>query len=242
MKSGTNIETFTATMIKRWRNKVNHLAEIDMDGPQGWSESTTSPMMLVDAFPKLHVREGYALRACQFRSGYNGNAIVYALPESILLPDPDTCERREDVFLEPPIVPGALDDYMQAIDGDGSLRSYLEASILARELAEFGAIWHGISWGEHIVFDADPFQMDKKNFFFGYDPEMIEAWHWEKEKPDDWRPNVSRKGGTITVTFCSFTDVMPMRIVRHVDRYKAGKYAFKHKETVLAYGPGGIVF
>ena len=39
---------------------------------------------------------------------------------------------------------------MQAIDGDGSLRSYFEASILARELAEFGAIWHGISWGEHI--------------------------------------------------------------------------------------------
>ncbi len=172
-KTFSNTETFTATIIKRWRNKANRLGEIDMEGLQGWNESTPSPMVLVDAFPKLHVRDGYILRAYQFREGFNGNAIVYALPEDVPLPDPDTCERREDVFLEPPIVAGALDDYMQAIDGDGSLRSYLEASILARELAEFGAIWHGISWGEHIVLDTDPFRMDKKNSFFGYDPKCL---------------------------------------------------------------------
>ncbi len=241
-KNSSQPETFTATLIKRWRNTAAKLDKVAHDGPQGWNESTPSPMVLVDAFPKLHVREGYILRAYQFHEGFNGNAFVYALPEGVPLPDPDTCERKEDVFLEPPIVSGALDDYMQAIDGDGSLRSYLEASILARELAEFGAIWHGISWGEHIVLDSDPFRMDKKNSFFGYDPEMHEAWQWEKEKPDDWRPKVSRKGSTVTVTFYSFTDLTPMRIVRHVDRFKENSYTFKPNETVLGYGPGGKCF
>ena len=235
-------ETFAATLIKRWRNKANCLGEIDMDGLQGWNESKPSPMVLVDAFPKLHVREGYVLRAYQFREGFNGNAFVYALPEDVPLPDPNTCERREDVFLEPPIVPGALDDYMQAIDGDGSLRSYIEASILARELAEFGAIWHGISWGEHIVLDADPFILDKKSPFRHYHQDDLKLWKWEKTKPDDWRPKVSRKGGTVTVMFYSFTDLSPMCIVRHVDRFKAGSYSFKPKETVLGYGPGGKCF
>ena len=35
---------------------------------------------------------------------------------------------------------------MDAIESDGSLEAYLQASILFREFNEFGAIWHGCSW------------------------------------------------------------------------------------------------
>jgi hypothetical protein len=36
-----------------------------------------------------------------------------------------------------------LDDFMDAIEGDGSAWSYLSASLFAREAAELGALWHG---------------------------------------------------------------------------------------------------
>lgn len=40
-----------------------------------------------------------------------------------------------------------------AIDGDGSLRSYIQASILRRELEELGAWWHGLEWSTHTLPD-----------------------------------------------------------------------------------------
>jgi len=43
----------------------------------------------------------------------------------------------------PPRPHGALDDFMDAIEGDGSAWSYLSASLFAREAAELGALWHG---------------------------------------------------------------------------------------------------
>ncbi len=72
-------------------------------------------------FKALRLKAEFALHAYEFRSGGNGN---------------------EDVFLDPPRPPGAI-RLMQVIEGGGSPWSYLSASILGREAAEFGARWHG---------------------------------------------------------------------------------------------------
>ena len=60
-------------------------------------------------------------------------------------------------ILEPPKPSDALDEFMEAIDGDGKPWSYLCASLLARELAEFGAMWHGCGWSEHAILGENPF-------------------------------------------------------------------------------------
>lgn len=36
---------------------------------------------------------------------------------------------------------------MEAIEGDKSPLSYLQAAICFHELKEFGVMWHGVSWG-----------------------------------------------------------------------------------------------
>ena len=58
--------------------------------------------------------------------------------------------------------PGAV-PLMQAIEGDGSPWSYLSASILSREAAEFGAIWHGCVWSDQTILSKPPRQADDPN-------------------------------------------------------------------------------
>jgi len=45
---------------------------------------------------------------------------------------------------------------MAAIEGDGSPESYIQASLLARELREFGVRWHGCDWSTQEILDKNP--------------------------------------------------------------------------------------
>ena len=40
---------------------------------------------------------------------------------------------------------------MDVIEDDGAPWSYLAASLVARELLEYGAMWHGIGWGTYEI-------------------------------------------------------------------------------------------
>jgi hypothetical protein len=63
-------------------------------------------MNLLRAFPALRPKEGYALRAYQYRDDGDGNGFVWAVPESAPFPDPETFPRVEGAFLQPPKPPG----------------------------------------------------------------------------------------------------------------------------------------
>ena len=115
---------------------------------RGWYKSEADPNYILDCFPALHLKKGYILRAYQFSDGRgNGSGFVWAMPQAAPFPDYKDCPRLESHFLKPPKPPGALESVMEAIEGDGSPMSYLCASIFAREVKEFGAVWHGCSWG-----------------------------------------------------------------------------------------------
>ena len=107
-------------------------------------------MQILLAADSLRIKPGYVLRAYQFYEGGNGNAFVYAVPKTEPFPDPQECQARSPShFLGPPVPPNALPTVAEAIEGDNSPWSYLQASILVRELQEFGAMWHGVTWGTH---------------------------------------------------------------------------------------------
>ena len=144
-------------------------------------------MAVLAVFKSLWIKDGYILRAYQFREGGNGNGVVWAMPVDAEFPEPDKCPRVKDAFLEPPKPPAALDDVMKAIDGDGSPWSYLCASLLCRELSEFGAMWHGCSWDTHAILGENPFRAKEGNTP-NCDPA---AWKWRVlpagEKNLEWR-------------------------------------------------------
>jgi hypothetical protein len=117
---------------------------------------------------------------------------------------------------------------MDAVERDERAWSYLCCSLLGRELAEFGALWHGVSWGVHRVIGSAPWE---------------EGDHWTDELPavDELEPRVSIVGSDAVVRFFRFTGLGERRVVEHVDRYAADGTLQVQRRTV-ATGGAGFVF
>ena len=182
------------------------------------------------------------LRAYQFYEEGNGNGVVWAMPEGADFPAPGDSAVIEDHLFKAPKPWDALDDVMDAIEGDGSPSSYLAASLLRRELREFGALWHGLSWGTHVVLDDDPWSAGESR-----DDEPptdrpatdVKKWKWTEPRPTDWKPQVRIQEDRVTVTFYTYCGVWKESIVRHTDTYRRGKYRPRVEQRRIAEGPGG---
>ncbi len=198
---------------------------------------------MLAVFEMLRIAPGFTLRAYQYSEGGDGNGFVSAMPAKAPFPEPDECERVNDVFLQPPMPPGALDDVMMAIQGDGSLRSYLCASILAREFAEFGAGWHGQSWSWHILLGANPVARRSERVAdrTGLPSSPPEEWEWWEPEPVEWRPCVRAEGDQITVTFFTYTNYVQESIILHTDVFSRGSYQVSSEESTVAHGRGGAI-
>ena len=238
--------TFTKEKIQNLCRKARKASAVNGEGAIGWSKSTVDPMNLMSSFACLGLMRGFVLRAYQFRSGGNGNGIVWAMPNNSAFPEPEEYSLLEESFLEPPKPPEALDDIMDVVEGDGSPWSYLSASFFAREAAAFGAIWHGCDWSTHEILDEDPSLSDEVDAYKGRlegGEERFEEWQWLESKPEELKPMVIEKGNSVTVSFYTYSELGRQAIYRHLDIYKKkGEYRFNSKKKVVAEGPGGYVF
>ncbi len=234
----TEDTTFTVARLDSLRTKPGRKTDLLEKLPNGWSISPLDPTTVLVPFTSLRLRPGYVLRAYQFKEGGNGNAVVWAMPVKAEFPDPKLCPRLQGVFLKPPKPPGALDNTMAAIEGDGTPWSYICASLLARELGEFVALWHGHQWSAHDILEAKPSETTDRQQIRS----QKEAWQWSEPEPAVWKPRVHVADDVITVTFFTHTALGQERIIRHTDTFKAGNYQFAMQEKVLATGPTGFVF
>lgn len=248
-----DVKLFTAADIKKWREQLTELGQLPESTPAGWSKSLIDPAMLLTFFPKLSLREGHVLRAYVFKENGNSNGFVWALPADAEFPDADACPRLESHFLKPPKPFDALDDMMEAIAGDDSPESYLQASILRRELKEFGSGWHGIVWGMNTVLDDSPWNHPpgvEEESMPMYPTSKPEEWKWLVPKPENWKPELRLEQNRAIVTFYSYTALAAEldngkqekeRIIRHTETYRRGKYRPLIVETKLAEGPVSVV-
>jgi len=245
---------FTAAQVAVWRKKAIELSQLPERTPNGWSKSPIEPARILTVFSKLRVREGYVLRAYVFKEDGNSSGFVWALPADAEFQSPEDCPRLESHFLKPPKPFDALDDFMEAVAGDDSPESYLQASILRRELKEFAAGWHGVKWGMQNVLDDDPWrarpaESPEETSPFLYPRSERGQWKWRAPKPVSWRPEVRFEAGKAIVTYHTYTalyeegegdEIEKERIIRHVETYRRGKYRPLVSETKLAEGPDAI--
>jgi len=248
-QSKTNQENhWTAAEIRKVRKRAAKLAEVPEKTPLGWSRSPLNPSQLVSLFRPLQLNPKYQLKAYQFKEEQgNGNAFVWAMPKQAEFPLPEDCPVVLTHFLQPPKPPEALDDYMEAINGDGSPASYLAASLLGRELREFGALWHGMNWTTHVVLDADPWKNpppEEENPLFPIDRPQDDArsFQWKEPRPQNWQPVIETSPDSVKVTFYTFSPLDQQRIYRHVDYYRPGSYRFTSLSKIIAEAEGGIAF
>jgi len=226
---------YSAKEMERLRRKVSAQQANSSKYPDGWSKSKTDPMKVLDAFSALHVKKGFVLRAYQYVSGGDGNGVVWGMPEDSAFPEPDECPKLEDTFLKCPRPLGAVEDVMEVIEGDGSDRSYLYASLCGREISEFGAMWHGCSWSSHNI-------IDEQSGPDGFNPKEATDWDWSEDKPKDWRPSVKKVNDKVITNFYTHSGLGAEGIVRHTDTFSAGSYCFVTDSKTIANGPGGYVY
>lgn len=245
----------TAAGIEVARRKISDRwqATPEPDNLRGWAKSWHDPNYLLVVFPQLKLQEGYRLRGYLHREENNGSGVVWAMPADAEYPEPSDCPVLEHHFLQAPKPFDALADTMEGIEGDGSESAYLAASILKRELMEFGALWHGLDWGAHSVLDASPFRLldpnDPGSGTFTLDPKS--EWTWREKEPIDYRPQVVIDQARVVVTFYTYTarsgvdphsEPLAERIMKHTDTYRTGKYRSSSTATVVGVGVRWVQF
>lgn len=238
---------FTAADVEALREKVRGLSQAGMDElPNGWTKGRGDIKQVVAQFPTLKIREGYKLVSYVFRSDGNGNGVVWALPVDAEFPKPEDCPKLETHFLNAPKPFDAL-EVSEVVEGDGSAESYLQASLMRREIMDYAASWHGLVWTAHAVLDDFPLVRSPNDADFDplkYPTTPRAKWTWKEPQPTAWAPSVRIDGDRVTVTILTYCGLEKERIYRHTDTYRRGKYRpLKVEDNIeIAEGKGGFLF
>lgn len=176
-----------------------------------WFVSITDPGAAILKLPGLQLKPDVRLVAYLHRMGADGTGIVWAVPEAL-----STTAHLEKALIPgaksdlPPQPDGALADFMEAIGGDQSPVSFVIASILRRELQEFGALGKPCNWTHHRLINTLPPKVN---------------WHWRMEAPKDLSPKVRiLNDGRAAVEFFTCRVAPPVVIFQHIDQYSGGHY------------------
>ncbi len=221
------------------------------------------PMALLAAFSSLHIKKGFVLHAYPYCTQRGGVGNVHAVPELSSISDPEEYETTDlfelarpfsidnscldglttDGPVKLPHPPDALDNVMEAIEGDRTPWSYLSASIFAREIAEFGASWHGVIWSTHTILSGDPWifphvwwEEDEKGLLSEH------GWQWLFRRPSEWKPSVVCNNGVTFVKFYTYSMLVQEAIYCFTDIYEANNYKFKWDVEIIAEGPSSMLF
>ncbi len=204
------------------------------DKGSGWWHGESASMAhgpandLFGVFDTLWLKSGFVLHACVHQEFLGGNGRIWAVPTDSLPVASGGHPNLEREWMKRP--PGAV-PLMEAIEGDGSPWSYLSASILSREAAEFGAYWHGLDWSVHTILSEPPRQADDPDVSGSERPETGDApvgnWTWHAPVPDRWAPTFVETGTATEVVLHAYNPIAGGNVYRVTDRYPTGSYVGK---------------
>jgi hypothetical protein len=236
------IKPLWSEAIGTWR--ASNVKDVPWDDGSFWYKSTLDPTKVVDVFDSLRLKKGVVLRAYQLESGGDSWGYVWALPADAKFPEPQECPQiKAPSILRKPDArkpPAALDDVIEAIEGDGSPWSYLAASLLKRQLEELGSRWHGRRWTDHRVIDRNLWKSPKVEEDVGIP--LSDDWKAFEPEPREWRPQVQIREDEVTVIFFTYCVRRREAIYKQTDRYKLGSYRSETDCRKIAEGRGGVVF
>jgi hypothetical protein len=176
-----------------------------------WFVSTVNPAAALLKLPVLRLKPEFRLVSYLCRTKHEGIGVVFAVPEAL-----STTAQLEEALAnsgtiaQPPQPKGRMKHFMEAIEGDCSPTSFLIASIVRRELQEFGAWGQRCSWSHHRLIDTIP-------------PRV--KWQWQTSQPKDLSPKVKViSDGQAAVEFFTCRIHHPIAIYRHLDYYPATQY------------------
>ncbi len=195
-----------------------------MPNDQGqWFLSIVDPATTINRLPGLSVKPGFRLATYLLRSREQGWGQTIALPEKLAgTAQLAAALAAADQAKNPPQPVGALPDLMAAIAGDEQPMSFMIASILRRELQEFGCLGEEQQmWHRHRYIAAAPTQA---------------RWQWRTEAAPDLRPRIRiLPDDRIAVEFFSCRVHPSIAIFQHLDQYEIGSYVAQSIDRPLAF-------
>lgn len=189
-----------------------------------WFISSTNPGDVLYKLPGLKLKPDYRLVSYLYRAAENGVGATWALPQPL-----STTAELEKALIDsdrdhPPKPAGALDQVMLALEGDRSIISFVAASLLRRELQEFGALGNGCSWSRHRLIQTVPPQL---------------RWQWRVEPPKSMAPKVLvYADGRAAIEFFTCRTVAPIALFQHLDQYSAEHYQANSLNRAIAIAQG----
>jgi hypothetical protein len=204
--------------------RVGGLGDDEASAPNAegrWFISTVDPAAAVNKLPGLTLKRGVRLVTYLQRQSSGGMGVTWALPELL------STTAELEVALEdagagtiPPHPKGALGNVMDGFEGDRSPGSFVAASLLLRELKEFGRSGQNCRWSHHRVITAIP---------------PNQPWQWRTEAPANLSPKLQvREDQTVLVEFFSCRVQPPISLFRHLDHYGPKSYRPKSNDQVIA--------
>lgn len=236
-----NLIVFTASAVRPNIYIEDNGTTFDDFLESGWSIAKDNPENIIKGFSQLHIKREYKLVGYQYSSGGNGNGIVWAIPSNQVQPSVHFCEETQEGFLKPPKPKSAIEDFMKAIDGDRSPLSYLQAAICYHDLHEYGAMWHGVSWGEDQILPIDDSDYIESGNVKDY-LESIESWVELKEIPDILSPHFFYENGHPIIIFYTMNPIGTMKLNRYIHTFNNGDYTQVVTQEVIGEGSRGIIF
>lgn len=200
--------------------------DVSMPNLRGsWFVSTVNPGAALLKLPGLRLKSEMRLVSYLYRDDQDGIGVVFAVPEEFSTTAYlDKALRASGGITQPPRPEGALSHYMEAIEGDRSPLSFLIASLLKRELQEFGAVGKRCNWVHHRAIDAIP-------------PQAQCLWRVEPP-PKDLSTKVKvSPDGQAAIEFFTFRSGDAIQIFRHLDQYPAEQYKPNSFDKAVAVVP-----
>ena len=122
----------------------------------------------------------------------------------------------------------------------------MSASILSREAAEFGAMWHGCEWTDQAILSKPPRQSDvhdaRDDDWRDTGDAPIGNWTWHRAVPRSWEPTYVERGTSREVIMHIYNPIGGENIYRATDLYPNGSYDAETKSKVLCSGDRFIVY
>ena len=185
-----------------------------------WVVSTVNPGAALVKLPGLSLKPGVRMVGYVYRAKEDGVGVVWAVPEQL---STTVLLEKAIASTQPSHQPqpeGALDHFMEAVTGDRSAVSFMVASLLRRELEEFGAVGQRCTWSQHTLIDALPLPPDQ--------------WQWKHQQPTDMAPKVKiMPDGQAAVEFFSWRTTHPIALFRHIELYPPEMYVSKSQNQEI---------
>jgi hypothetical protein len=188
-----------------------------------WFISTVNPAAALIRLPGLTLKPQYRLVSYLYRHDSVGTGVVWAIPEELSITSHlETALAGNHSISHLPRPDGALQHFMDAVDGDRTPPTFVIASVFKREVQEFGELGDRKKWSHHKLIDAPPPGIN---------------WQWKEGQPKDFKPKVKLlPDGQAAVEFFTYRKLGQLSIYRHVDQYPQHQYRPNSLDKAIATG------